>query len=184
MLSPGTPVSDAGSSRIVGAVGGAVNVANRLSALVQPTLPPSGLGYGSSDFDRRMANLAWLLGCNLGMRVACVSYDDGWDFHDSQETRQADNLAGLSTTLAAFQADLEARGLADRVLTLVWSEFGRRVAQNASNGTDHGTAMPLFAIGGGVKGGIYGEHPSLTDLDRNGDLKFATDFRAVYATVI
>ena len=66
---------------------------------------------------------------------------------------------------------------------MTFSEFGRRVAQNASNGTDHGTAMPLFIIGGGVKGGIYGDHPSLTDLD-HGDLKFATDFRAVYATVI
>ena len=94
------------------AVGGAVNVANRLKALSQPTLPPTGLGYGGSDFDKRMANLAWLLDSNLGMRVACVSYDDGWDFHDSQQSRQASNLSGLSTTLAAFQADLEARGLA------------------------------------------------------------------------
>jgi uncharacterized protein (DUF1501 family) len=66
---------------------------------------------------------------------------------------------------------------------MTFSEFGRRVEQNASNGTDHGAAMPLFVVGGGVKGGIYGQHPSLTDLDR-GDLKFSTDFRAVYATVI
>ncbi|HZX67441.1 MAG TPA: DUF1501 domain-containing protein [Candidatus Elarobacter sp.] len=85
--------------------------------------------------------------------------------------------------MLAFYTDLAAHGLDTKVLTLTFSEFGRRVAQNASNGTDHGTAMPLFVVGGGVKGGIYGEHPSLTDLD-HGDLKFATDFRAVYATVI
>ncbi len=66
---------------------------------------------------------------------------------------------------------------------MTFSEFGRRVTQNASNGTDHGTAMPLFVLGGGVKGGIYGDHPSLTDLD-NGDLKYHTDFRSVYATVL
>jgi uncharacterized protein (DUF1501 family) len=66
---------------------------------------------------------------------------------------------------------------------MTFSEFGRRVAQNASNGTDHGTAMPLFILGGTVKGGVYGDHPSLTDLDA-GDLKFHTDFRSVYATVL
>ena len=132
-----------------GAVGGAVNVANRLSALTQPTLPPSGLSYGSTDFDRRMANLAWLLDSNLGMRTACLSFDAGWDFHDSQVTRQAQNLSQLSTTLAAFQADLEARGLADRVITLVWSEFGRRVEDNNSGGggTDHGAGGLAMVIG-------------------------------------
>jgi uncharacterized protein (DUF1501 family) len=68
-------------------------------------------------------------------------------------------------------------------MAMTFSEFGRRVQQNASNGTDHGTAMPLFIVGGGVKGGVYGEHPSLTDLD-HGDLKYAIDFRSVYATVL
>jgi uncharacterized protein (DUF1501 family) len=66
---------------------------------------------------------------------------------------------------------------------MTFSEFGRRVAENASRGTDHGEAAPLFLIGGGVKGGVYGRHPSLDDLD-NGDLKFTTDFRSVYTTVI
>jgi len=71
----------------------------------------------------------------------------------------------------------------DRVLAMTFSEFGRRVAQNASSGTDHGTAMPLFIIGGKVKGGVYGDHPSLTDLV-DGDLRYAIDFRSVYATVL
>ena len=71
----------------------------------------------------------------------------------------------------------------DRVLALTFSEFGRRVAQNASNGTDHGTAMPMFAIGGAVTGGVYGTQPSLTDLDR-GNLRYSVDFRSAYATVL
>ena len=67
--------------------------------------------------------------------------------------------------------------------TLAWSEFGRRVKENGSRGTDHGTAGPLFVVGGGVRGGLHGEQPSMTNLD-NGDLKFTTDFRSVYASVI
>ena len=66
---------------------------------------------------------------------------------------------------------------------MVFSEFGRRVKQNASGGTDHGTAAPMFVIGTGVKGGVHGTHPSMTDLD-NGDLKFTTEFRSVYATIL
>ena len=92
-------------------------------------------------------------------------------------------LKSTGDGLLSFYQDLAAHNLDKKVLTMTFSEFGRRVSQNASNGTDHGTAMPLFIVGGGVKGGIYGEHPSLTDLD-HGDLKFSTDFRAVYATVI
>ena len=74
-------------------------------------------------------------------------------------------------------------GRADDVAIMVFSEFGRRVQENASGGTDHGTAGPMFIMGEKVKGGFYGEHPSLTDLD-NGNLKVTTDFRRVYATMI
>jgi uncharacterized protein (DUF1501 family) len=99
----------------------------------------------------------------------------------SQQLKLAAQLIGSNAgTRIIFVA---AHGNAKRVLAMTFSEFGRRVAQNASNGTDHGTCMPLFVVGGAVKGGVYGEHPSLTDLD-NGDLKFATDFRSVYATVL
>ena len=71
----------------------------------------------------------------------------------------------------------------DHVLTLAFSEFGRRVHENANGGTDHGTASEMFLLGKPVKGGLYGSYPSLTDLD-HGDLKYSTDFRAVYATVL
>jgi uncharacterized protein (DUF1501 family) len=92
------------------AVGGAVDVANQLAGLGSTTIPPSGLGYGTTGFDDRMSTLAWLIRSNLGVRVACLSFDDGFDFHDNQVNRQADCLSSLGQTLAAFPADLEAHG--------------------------------------------------------------------------
>ena len=92
-------------------------------------------------------------------------------------------LKELSIALAAFQGDLKSRGVDHRVCTLVFSEFGRRVKENASNGTDHGAASCLFVAGPSVKGGVVGKHPSLSDLD-DGDLKHHTDFRSVYATLL
>ena len=84
---------------------------------------------------------------------------------------------------SAFYADLAAHGNDKRVLTMTFSEFGRRVAENASRGTDHGEASPLFLIGGGVKGGIYGNMPDLGNTNM-GNVAFTTDFRSVYATVL
>jgi uncharacterized protein (DUF1501 family) len=107
-----------------------------------------------------------------------------FDTHAGQRAQQDRLLGYLGNALHAFHQDLAAHGNDKRVLAMTFSEFGRRVTQNSSNGTDHGTAMPVFITGGAVKGGIYGDHPSLTDLDRGGNLKFATDFRSVYATVI
>ena len=89
----------------------------------------------------------------------------------------------MSHSLLAFQTDLEAPGLAEQVLTMTVSEFGRRVKENGSQGTDHGAAGPMFVLGKNVKGGLYGDHPSLSDLD-DGDLKFGIDFRSMYATVL
>ena len=82
-----------------------------------------------------------------------------------------------------FIEDLERIGRADEVAVMIFTEFGRRVEENGSLGTDHGTATPMFVVGKGVKGGFYGKHPSLTDLD-DGNMKMTTDFRRVYATVI
>src|SRR5207237_518226 len=85
--------------------------------------------------------------------------------------------------VAAFQRDLTLQGRDKDVLLMTFSEFGRRVHENASSGTDHGAASAMFLIGGGVRGGVFGEYPSLTELD-DGDLKFGTDFRSVYATIL
>ena len=89
----------------------------------------------------------------------------------------------LGDSLNAFQKDLAKQGNTGKVMTMVFSEFGRRVAQNGSNGTDHGTAAPMFLIGDNVQAGLLGKHPSLTKLDE-GDLVYNTDFREVYAAVL
>lgn len=92
-------------------------------------------------------------------------------------------LAELSSALRAFLDDLAAAKLAERVMVLCFSEFGRRVAENGSRGTDHGTAGPVFLAGPGVRAGLVGEAPKLLDL-QDGDLKMSIDFRRVYATVL
>ena len=141
------------------------------------------LTYPTDAFSNQLKLAAQLIGSRTGTRIVFVSIGS-FDTHANQRAQQDRLLKYLGDGLHAFYTDLAAHGLDKRVLTLTFSEFGRRVNQNASNGTDHGTAMPLFAIGGAVKGGVYGEHPSLTDLDANSDLTFHTDFRSVYATVL
>src|SRR5271168_3807828 len=92
-------------------------------------------------------------------------------------------LGELAAALAAFQQDLKSLHAADRVVTMVFSEFGRRVDENGSRGTDHGAASNMFLLGGKVKGGLTGSYPSLEKLG-DGDLVFNTDFRSIYATVL
>ena len=138
--------------------------------------------YPSDGFSQQLKLAAQLIGSNTGTRIIFVSLGS-FDTHAGQRAQQDRLLGYLGAGLRAFYGDLAAHGNAKRVLAMTFSEFGRRVTQNASNGTDHGTAMPLFVVGGSVRGGVYGDHPSLTDLD-NGDLKFQTDFRSVYATVL
>jgi len=138
--------------------------------------------YPKDGFSQQLALAARMIGSSAGSKIVFVSIGS-FDTHAGQRAQQDRLLGYLGDGLLAFYADLAAHGLDRKVMTMTFSEFGRRVTQNASNGTDHGTAMPMFVIGGGVKGGIYGDHPSLTDLDA-GDLKHAIDFRSIYATVI
>jgi uncharacterized protein (DUF1501 family) len=139
--------------------------------------------YPTDPFSTQLALAAQIIGSDVGTRIIFVSIGS-FDTHAGQRSQQDRLLGYLSAGLSAFYKDLTAHGDADRVMVMTFSEFGRRVNQNASAGTDHGTAMPLFVIGGKVKGGTYGDHPSLSDLDANGDLKFQTDFRDIYATVV
>ncbi len=108
----------------------------------------------------------------------------GFDTHYTQEARHDSLLAYLDSAVSAFYEDLNAYGMADRVMIATWSEFGRRPKENASAGTDHGTAAPVFLIGDTVKGGLYGEAPRLDALDRGGNPKYAVDFRSVYQEVL
>jgi uncharacterized protein (DUF1501 family) len=107
----------------------------------------------------------------------------GFDTHTDEKGTQANLLGQLDAALGRFQAAVDADPHGAGVTTVVYSEFGRRVAANGSGGTDHGEAGPVLVLGSRVKGGFYGDQPSLTRLDA-GDLIFTTDFRSVYATVL
>ncbi len=139
--------------------------------------------YPGDKLANDLKNVAALIAGGLGTRVY-VLQAAGFDTHSGQLGRQSRLFRELASSLAAFQSDLESHGLAERVVVMTFSEFGRRVAANASGGTDHGTAGPMFVLGKRVKGGLYGKPASLESLDQNGDLVFTTDFRRAYAAVI
>jgi uncharacterized protein (DUF1501 family) len=139
--------------------------------------------YGGTALALDLRKVAALINAGFPTRVYYVSLT-GFDTHSSQAGGRSYLLTGLGEALHAFQADLKRIGRENDVAMVMFSEFGRRVEENASLGTDHGTAGPMFVIGRKVKPGLYGKHPSLTDLDGNGDLKMTTDFRRVYATMI
>ncbi len=134
------------------------------------------------DLGSRLRRAAQVIAGNVGARLLFVS-QGGYDTHVRQAATHPGLLAELAGALAAFQSDLEKHKLADRVLVLVFSEFGRRVAENGGGGTDHGAASCLFLAGSKVKGGLAGTYPRLEKLD-DGDLVHAVDFRRVYATVL
>jgi uncharacterized protein (DUF1501 family) len=137
-----------------------------------------------NDTAERLKVLAGLLSQPLGIRVATVDADGEFDTHEGQAQTLERDLGAVGEALAAFQADLEARGLANRVLTFVWSEFGRRPQANKSQGTDHGAGGVAWVQGPRALGGILTEYPSLTDLDREKNLKVTADFRKVYGSLI
>ena len=150
----------------------------------EPTYTPRA-AYPSSNeerFPKRLAGLAAMLGAGLPIRCATLSAPGAWDTHADQATTLTENLTLTATSLYAFQRDLEARGIADRVLTLVWSEFGRRAAENGS-GTDHGAAGIGFVIGTRTTGRMVGEFPGLSTLDEHGNLRATSDFRGLYASL-
>ena len=139
--------------------------------------------YPTTPLASALKTAAQLITSNLATGI-CYVTTGGFDTHAGQTGVQNGLLGGVSNALLAFYDDLQGQGVADQVTTLVWSEFGRRVKENGSRGTDHGTAGPMFIVGGGVRGGLHGEQPSVGSVDGNGDLKFTTDFRSVYASVI
>ena len=142
----------------------------------------SGAAYPATRFAAGLKRIAALIGGGLGARV--YHHDiTGFDTHTSQPLTHARLWTEVSEGLRAFFGDLEARGLADRVVAMSFSEFGRRVAENGCHGTDHGAASAMFLWGRPIRGGLYGGQPDLHDLDF-GDLKATTDFRSVYASVI
>jgi uncharacterized protein (DUF1501 family) len=161
--------------------GETVDVSNRLRGLSGGSV---GSGYPpNSDLSRKLQLAATLLGTGLGTRIITIDWGS-FDTHGQQIGSQDPQLSVLSRALAAFKADLAARGLEQNVATMVFSEFGRRVASNDSAGTDHGAGGLVLVSGSSVRGGLAGEHPGVTNLDDDGDLKPITDFRTVYQALI
>jgi uncharacterized protein (DUF1501 family) len=141
--------------------------------------------YPRTDLGRQLSMVGSMIRAGLKTRVYYVTHG-GFDTHAGQggaQGRHGQLLSQFAAAVRAFSSDMKAQGNQDRVMTMAFSEFGRRVGQNASQGTDHGTAAPMFFFGPMVRPGLLGTHPSLRDLDE-GDLKFNTDFRAVYAGVL
>jgi uncharacterized protein (DUF1501 family) len=131
-----------------------------------------------------LQRVAALIAAGMPTRLYYVSYQgNAFDTHVQQADLHSRLLMYTADAVRGFMEDVRRLGRADEVAVMMFTEFGRRVEENGSLGTDHGTATPMFIVGDGVKGGFYGTPPSLTDLD-DGNLKMTTDFRRVYATMV
>jgi uncharacterized protein (DUF1501 family) len=168
-------------------------IARQAQRLRHQLAPFNGRNLGSpvaypehrSSFPRRLAGLAAMLAGGLPLRCVALRAYGGYDTHADQAEDLAEALKLTGESLLAFQRDLEARGLADRVITLIWSEFGRRAEENGSRGTDHGAAGVAMVMGTRARGQMIGELPRLRDaLDREGNLKPTVDFRSVYSSLL
>ncbi len=129
-----------------------------------------------------LQTVARLISGGVPTKIYYVSIG-GFDTHANQPWQHGNVLSQVSEAVAAFFRDLKLQNRDRDVLLMTFSEFGRRVHENGSGGTDHGAAGPMFIVGSGIKGGVHSEYPSLSDLD-DGDLKYSVDFRSVYATVL
>lgn len=139
---------------------------------------------GTGDLPARLAGLAAMIERGVPLKCVAITTDAQFDTHASQPTTFNSGVQLVADSLAAFQADLEARGVDQRVLVHVWSEFGRRAQQNDSNGTDHGAAGTSLLIGSRVNGGMIGEFAALSRLDVNGNQRENVDFRGLYCSLI
>ncbi len=165
------------ADRLMGVQAEAIDIAVDVNPTFQPTLSSS-----LPPFIHDMELAARILNLDVGVRVVHVEYT-GFDTHAAQRPLHDDMLRDLDRGLARF-ADTLQRRFQDRVVTVLYSEFGRRAARNGSAATDHGAAGAAFVLGSQVTGGIYGEQPSLRRLDSRGDLRPSLDHRSLYATVL
>lgn len=141
--------------------------------------------FPDSDLGRSLQLTAAVVAAGVGPRLFWVT-QGSYDTHDSQRGPNGQDglLSDLDQSVSAFYEELKVRRQDQRVLVMTWSEFGRRVEENGSSGTDHGAASLLFVLGSRVRGGLHGTPLSLTDLDPDGNLKFSVDFRRVYASIL
>ena len=142
----------------------------------------SDVQYPKGNLGSSLHLVGRMIAGGFSTRVYYVNHG-GYDTHSRQNDSHSRLMRELDAAVSAFCRDMKAQGNFERVTLMTFSEFGRRVSENASGGTDHGAAAPMFLFGGGLKPGLFGKYPSLTDLER-GDLIFNVDFRSVYATVL
>ena len=159
-----------------------VSAYNAAQRFAEQSVAKSEVRYPSNSLGRQLKFISAMLRSQNPARIY-YTIQDGYDTHASQEFTHTSLLRNFSRSIKAFLDDLKASGLEDRVVLLAFSEFGRRVAENESKGTDHGTAGPVFLAGSPVKGGLIGTTPDMTDLV-DGDLKSSLDFRRIYATLL
>ena len=173
------PAGNASTSRVRTVYGQTVEVAQKLGTVTQPGANPN---YPVSSLSNRLKLAAALLKANLGTRVVTIDWGS-FDTHGGQVASQDPQLSVLAQALTAFNADLA--GVEQQVITVVFSEFGRRAGENASFGTDHGAGGPLMVIGSNVRGGLAGRPAPMiaSGLDR-GNLAVNTDFRSVYSAIL
>jgi uncharacterized protein (DUF1501 family) len=154
------------------------------AARYKPAVPYTSLGSGAANALATSLELtAEMIVTQPSVKV-CHVVLGGFDTHQDEGARQTALLTDVDAAVSAFMQDLASQGQADRVVLMTWSEFGRRVAENGSGGTDHGAAAPVLVIGKPIQGGMYGEPPSLTSTIDSGNLKHTVDFRSVYQSVI
>jgi uncharacterized protein (DUF1501 family) len=176
------------------AAGGVAAQVDRLRRQLIPFQSPNGapaytspVAYPPSDdpFPHRLSALAAMLAAGLPLHCVALTAPGEYDTHADEPAALAQGLQLTSDSLLAFQRDLEARGLADRVLVHIWSEFGRRAAENGDNGTDHGAAGIGFLVGTRLAAPLVGEFPGLqSGLDQDGNVTATSDFRGVYAALL
>jgi uncharacterized protein (DUF1501 family) len=144
----------------------------------------SAVEYPQTNFAHKLAGLANYLDRGLPVRVVTINAAGGYDTHSGEAEDLSKYLAETCAGILAFQRDLEARGLADRVMIEMWSEFGRRPQENGSGGTDHGAAGCAFVIGSQSQGQMVGEFPGLSSLDVNENVRVTSDFRGMYCSLL
>jgi len=163
----------------------ALETSDRVAAAAES--PAATTDYPAFGLAQRLKTIAQLIRAELGIRIFYTELGGpdpgGFDNHSNQADNHGVLLHELAESLAALARDLKRDKLLDRVLLMTFSEFGRTLSENGRRGTDHGAAAPLFVVGGRVRAGLVGPHPSLDDLD-GGAPRFHTDFRRVYATVL
>jgi uncharacterized protein (DUF1501 family) len=180
------PVSDPAASKVAEVTQQVATLRSQLLPFADQDDWGTTVTYPSGSFADRMAGLAAMIAAGLPLRCVTMSAPGMYDTHADQENGLPGDLQATADSLYAFQRDLESRGIADQVLVLVWSEFGRRVEENGSVGTDHGAAGLGLLIGSRVRGEMLGEFPGLASsgLDGQGNLKTTYDFRSLYSSLL